>query len=188
MVMMKMNNQKYWEERQASNYRKNEKSILAFHKELVSSFEKAKKEIQRAINEFYVRYADNNGISYTKAQDLLSKEEIGELKDYIAQVYATMGTRDINVINKSIRARVTRYEALQKQIEAILNVLYEVEYKEGGIEKFKEVYKNSYYNTLYNIDVFNGFHNEFSILNIRDVETLIEYPFVSKSYLNSLLH
>lgn len=184
--MMKMNNQKYWEERQALNYSNNEKSIIAFHKELVSSFEKAKKEIQKVINEFYIRYADNNGMSYSKAQELLPKEEIGELKDYITQVYATMGTKDINVINKSIRARVTRYEALQKQIEAIIDVLYEVDYKENGIEKFKEIYKNSYYNTLYNIDVFNGFHTEFSILDIRDIETLIEYPFNGANYSNRL--
>lgn len=184
--MMKMNNQKYWEERQALNYSNNEKSIIAFHKELVSSFEKAKKEIQKVINEFYIKYADNNGMSYSKAQELLPKEEIGELKDYIAQVYATMGTRDINVINKSIKARVTRYEALQKQIEAIIDVLYEVDYKEDGIEKFKEVYKNSYYNTLYNIDIFNGFHTEFSILDIRDIETLIEYPFNGANYSNRL--
>lgn len=184
--MMKMNNQRYWEERQALNYRKNEKSIIAFHKELVSSFEKAKKEIQKVINEFYIKYADNNGMSYSKAQELLPKEEIGELKDYITQVYATMGTKDINVINKSIRARVTRYEALQKQIEAIIDVLYEVDYKESGIEKFKEIYKNSYYNTLYNIDIFNGFHTEFSILDIRDIETLIEYPFNGANYSNRL--
>lgn len=181
-----MNNQKYWEERQALNYSNNEKSIIAFHKELVSSFEKAKKEIQKVINEFYIRYADNNGMSYSKAQELLPKEEIGELKDYIAQVYATMGTKDINVINKSIRARVTRYEALQKQIEAIIDVLYEVDYKENGIENFKEIYKNSYYNTLYNIDIFNGFHTEFSILDIRDIETLIEYPFNGSNYSNRL--
>ena len=181
-----MNNQKYWEERQALNYSNNEKSIIAFHKELVSSFEKAKKEIQKVINEFYIRYADNNGMSYSKAQELLPKEEIGELKDYIAQVYATMGTKDINVINKSIRARVTRYEALQKQIEAIIDVLYEVDYKENGIENFKEIYKNSYYNTLYNIDIFNGFHTEFSVLDIRDIETLIEYPFNGANYSNRL--
>lgn len=181
-----MNNQKYWQERQALNYSNNEKSIIAFHKELVSSFESAKKEIQKIINEFYIKYADNNGMSYSKAQELLPKEEIGELKDYIAQVYATMGTKDINVINKSIRARVTRYEALQKQIEAIIDVLYEVDYKENGIQKFKEIYKNSYYNTLYNIDVFNGFHTEFSILDIRDIETLIEYPFNGANYSNRL--
>lgn len=181
-----MNNKKYWEERQTLNYSNNEKDIIAFHKELTSSFEKAKEEILRVINDFYIRYADNNGVSYRSSQEMLSREEIGELKDYIAQVYATMGTRDVNVINKSIKARITRYEALHEQIEAILDVLYNVDYKEGGIEKFKEIYKNSYYNTLYNIDIFNGFHSEFSILNIRDVEALIEYPFNGANYSNRL--
>lgn len=183
---MKMSNQKYWEERQALNYSNNEKEIIKFHKELKDSFEQSKKEIQKVINEFYVRYADNNGLSFTKAQELLSKEEIGELKDFINQVYATMGTKDINVINKSIKARVTRYEALQKQLEAIINVLYEIDYKDNGIEKFKEIYQNSYYNTLYNIDIFNGFHSEFSIVDLKDIENLIEYPFNGASYSDRL--
>ncbi|MDU4726385.1 minor capsid protein [Clostridium sp.] len=177
-----MNNQEYWEERQALNYSNNEKDIVDFYKDLISSFEKSKKEVQKVIKSFYLRYADNNGVSFGKAQELLSKEEIGELKDYIMQVYATMGIRDFNVINKSIKARITRYEALLKQIQAIIDVLYEVDYKERGIEKFKEIYKKSYYNTLYNIDVFNGFHTEFSILNIRDIETLVEYPFNGANY------
>lgn len=181
-----MSNKTYWEDRQASNYSNNEKDILLFYKELKERFEKANKEIQRVINDFYIRYADNNGVSYSAAQEMLSKEEIGELKDYIAKVYATIGTRDIDVVNKSIKARVTRYEALQKQIEAILDVLYEVDYKEAGVEKLKEIYKNSYYNTLYNIDIFNDFHTEFSILNIRDIEVLIEYPFNGANYSDRL--
>ncbi len=185
-MVTKMSNQKYWEERQALNYSKNEKEIIKFHKELKDTFEKSKKDIQRVINEFYVRYADNNGVSFTKAQELLSKEEIRELKDFINQVYATMGTKDINVINKSIKARVTRYEALQKQLEAIINVLYEIDYKDNGIEKFKEIYQNSYYNTLYNIDIFNGFHSEFSIVDLKDIENLIEYPFNGASYSDRL--
>lgn len=177
-----MNNQTYWEERQAANYSSNEKNIIDFHKELVDRFEQAKRKIQRVINDFYIRYADNNGVSFASAQEMLSKEEIGELKEFISQVYATMGTRNVEVINKSIKARITRYEAIQKQIEAILDVLYEVDYKQEGIEKFKEVYKNSYLNTLYNMDVFTGFHTEFSILNIRDIEVLLEYPFNGANY------
>lgn len=181
-----MNNRKYWEERQALNYISGEKEILSFYKELEKSFIQAKREIESVINDFYIRYADNNGVSFTKAQQLLDKQEIGELKDYIKQVYASMGTRDVNVLNKSIKARITRYEALEKQIQAILYNLYDIQYKNSGINKLKEIYKNSYYNTLYNIDVFNGFHTEFSILNIRDIEALIDYPFNGANYSNRL--
>ena len=181
-----MNNRKYWEERQASNYISGEKEILSFYKELEKAFIQAKREIESVINDFYIRYADNNGVSYTKAQKLLEKQEIGELKDYIKQVYASMGTRDVNVINKSIKARITRYEALEKQIQSILDNLYDIQYKDGGINKLKEVYENSYYNTLYNIDIYNGFHKEFAQVNVRDIETLIKYPFNGSNYSDRL--
>lgn len=181
-----MNNRKYWEERQASNYISGEKEILSFYKELEKTFIQAKREIESVINDFYIRYADNNGVSYTKAQKLLEKQEIGELKDYIKQVYASMGTRDVNVINKSIKARITRYEALEKQIQSILDNLYDIQYKDGGINKLKEVYENSYYNTLYNIDIYNGFHKEFAQVNVRDIETLIKYPFNGSNYSDRL--
>lgn len=181
-----MNNRKYWEERQASNYISGEKEILSFYKELEKAFIQAKREIESVINDFYIRYADNNGVSYTKAQKLLEKQEIGELKDYIKQVYASMGTRDVNVINKSIKARITRYEALEMQIQSILDNLYDIQYKDGGINKLKEVYENSYYNTLYNIDIYNGFHKEFAQVNVRDIETLIKYPFNGSNYSDRL--
>lgn len=181
-----MNNRKYWEERQASNYISGEKEILSFYKELEKAFIQAKREIESVINDFYIRYADNNGVSYTKAQKLLEKQEIGELKDYIKQVYASMGTRDVNVINKSIKARITRYEALEKQIQSILDNLYDIQYKDGGINKLKEVYENSYYNTLYNIDIYNGFHKEFAKVDVRTIEELIKYPFNGANYSDRL--
>lgn len=181
-----MNNRKYWEERQASNYIYGEKEILSFYKELEKAFIQAKREIESVINDFYIRYADNNGVSYTKAQKLLEKQEIGELKDYIKQVYASMGTRDVNVINKSIKARITRYEALEKQIQSILDNLYDIQYKDGGINKLKEVYENSYYNTLYNIEIYNGFHKEFAQVDVRTIEELIKYPFNGANYSDRL--
>jgi len=177
-----MKSSEYWKKRQSSNYEYGEKDVIYFYKELEKSFNQAKREIEMIINDFYVRYSENNKINYLEAKKLISQEEIKSLKYFINKVYKTVGIKDKEVINISLKARITRYEALQKQIEAVINALYEVDYKEGGIEKLKEVYKNSYYNTLYNIDVFNGFHTEFSILNIRDVETLIEYPFNGANY------
>lgn len=177
-----MNNRQYWEERQSLNYISGEKEIVSFYKELEKAFIQAKREIESVINDFYIRYADNNGVSYAKAQKLLEKQEIGELKDYIKQVYASMGTRDVNVINKSIKSRITRYEALEKQIQSILDNLYDIQYKDSGINKLKEVYENSYYNTWYNIDVYNGFHKEFAQVDVRTIEELIKYPFNGASY------
>ena len=177
-----MNSNEYWKKRQLENYKEREKDVLYFYKNLENAFNQSKREIEMIINDFFVRYSENNKISYSDAKKLISKEEIKTLNYFINKVYKSIGVKDNEIINISLKARISRYEALQKQIEAILDVLYEIEYKQGGIETFKEIYKNSYYNTLYNMDVFTGLHSEFSILNIRDIETLIEYPFNGINY------
>lgn len=177
-----MNSSKYWEKRQLENYKDREKDILYFYKNLEDAFNQSKREIEMIINDFFIRYSENNKISYWDAKKMISKEEIKTLNYFINKVYKSVGMKDKEIINISLKARISRYEALQKQIEAILDILYGIEYKQGGIEKFKEVYKNSYYKTLYNVDIFNGFHTEFSALNIRDIETLIEYPFNGANY------
>lgn len=181
-----MNNQKYWEERQALNYVDGEKEIISFYKDLEKAFIQAKREIQTVLNDFYIRYADNNGLSYSMAQEELSKSEIGELNNFIQKAYATMGNRDQDVINKSIKARITRYQALEKQLEAILDNLYNIQYKENGGNKLKDVYMNSYNRTWYNIDVYNGFHSEFAQVDVRTMEELIKYPFNGANYSDRL--
>lgn len=177
-----MNSSDYWKKRQLKNYKNGEKDIIYFYKGLETAFEQAKREIEMVVNDFYIRYSKNNKISYSDAKKVISKEEIKTLNYFINKIYKSIGINNKEINNISLKARISRYEALQKQIEAILDVLYEVDYKEGGIEKFKEVYRNSYYNTLYNIDIFNGFHTEFSILNIRDIEVLVDYPFNGANY------
>ena len=69
----------YWEQRQELNYLAGEKKDNEYYKGLQESFEQAKKEIQSVINNFHIRYAKENKVSYTEAQKLLDKAEIGEL-------------------------------------------------------------------------------------------------------------
>ena len=183
---MSKNSAAYWGKRQAQTYKAGEKKIDSFYRDLRKVFNQAKEEIEEVIKDFYIRYADNNGLSYTMAQKELSKREIKGLEDFIRHVYATMGTRDREVINKSIKARVTRYEALQMQIEAILDNLYDYHFKVEGEETLKDIYKSSYERTWYNIDIYNGFHKEFAQIPVRDIEQLILYPFNGANYSDRL--
>jgi len=76
----------------------------------------------------------------------------------------------------SIKARITRYQALEKQIDAILQRLYALEYEYKGKELLKEVYTDAYYRTWFNIDQYHGFHREFAQINPRTIDALIKYP------------
>lgn len=172
-----MTGAQYWQKRQEQKYLAGEKQIDDYYRGLKKSFEQAKKEIQDVINSFYWRYAEENGLTFTAAQQQLSKAEIGELDDFIAKVNENMGKYDQELNNMSIKARITRYEGLQKQIDAALQQLYSIDYEASGAGKLKDVYSDSYYQTWFNIDQYHGFHQNFSQVDAKAIDELISYPF-----------
>jgi len=103
--------------------------------------------------------------------------ELGELQEYIDLVNESIGKYNLKLTNMSIKARITRYQALEKQIDAILQRLYALEYEYKGKELLKEVYTDAYYRTWFNIDQYHGFHQEFAQINPRTIDALIKYPF-----------
>ena len=167
----------YWAKRQELRYLAGEKKINSYYKGLESSFEQAKKEIQSVINDFYIKYAKENKVSFADAQLLLSREEIRGLNEFISRVNESMGEYDLALNNMSIRARITRYQALEKQLDATLQRLYSIDYQIKGEDLLKDVYEDSYYRTWYNSDVYTGFHAEFAQVDPKTIEELIKYPF-----------
>lgn len=176
----------YWEERQEQTFLAGEKTVNEYYKGLERSFEQAKKEIQQTIDLFYAKYADNNGVSFTKAQMLLDREEIGALREFIERVNETMGEYDQELTNMSIKARITRYEALKKQIDVTLQKLYAIDYEHGGKSMLKDLYTDTYYRNWYSADVYTGFHFQFAQVEPLTVETLINYPFNGANYSDRL--
>lgn len=172
-----MSHESYWKKRQEERFLQGEKSIEEYYSRLKKAFEQAQKEIQFVINDFYAQYAKENKISYTEAQKRLSKAQVGKLRDYIAKVNETMGTYNLELSNMSIKARVTRYEALKMQIDAILQYLYAIDYEIEGAKSLMHIYEDNYQQMWYNFDIYNGFHSEFAQINPMDVEQLISYPF-----------
>lgn len=176
-------NKKYWEDRQEQKYLASEKMVNDYYRELKKSFEQAKKEIEKVIHDFVMRYGvENESPSYADAMLKLNKTEIGDLQAFIDKVNEHMGEYDLEVSNMSIRARITRYQAIQKQIDALLQELYGVKYQHNGEEKLKDVYSDAYYRTWFNIDAYHGFHQEFSQISANTVEELIKYPFNGEDY------
>lgn len=174
---MSKKNKSYWKGRQEQKYLAGEKKVNDYYRGLKRSIEQAKREIQSVINDFYMRYAKENKLSFAEAQIRLNRMELGELQDFIDKVKANMGKYNLELENMSIRARITRYQALEKQIDALLQELYSLEYELKSQELLKEVYTDSYYRTWFNIDQYHGFHQEFAQVNPQTIDELIRYPF-----------
>lgn len=176
----------YWEKRQEEMYKAGEMQVNQYFTRLEKAFNQAKRELQKTIEAFYFRYAKENGLSYAEAQKRLNAAELGDLQDYIGLVMQNIGKYNQTVNNLSIKARITRYQALEAQIDAILRQLYAVDYEAMAEQTMQEVYEESYYQTWYNIDQYRGFHSEFAQVEPRAMQTLLEYPFNGAAFSSRL--
>jgi SPP1 gp7 family putative phage head morphogenesis protein len=167
----------YWQERQELKYLSGEQKVNDYYAGLKKSFEMAKRDIQYVINGLTLRYSIANNMTYADSMKALNKKEIGELKDFIDRVAQNIGKYDLKLENMSVKARITRYEAMLMQVDALLQELYAVEYQHKGEELLKDVYSDSYYRSWYNIDQYHGFHQEFAQVSTQAIEELITYPF-----------
>lgn len=176
----------YWEKRQEAMYRAGEQTVNEYYSKLEKAFNQTRRELQKTIEGFYFQYAEENGLSYAAAQKRLDKQELGELQDFIDLSMQNIGRHNQTVNNMSIKARITRYQALEAQVDATLRQLYAVDYQAVAEQTMKDVYKDSYYRTWYNIDQMHGLHSAFAQVAPGSVEKLLEYPFNGANFSSRL--
>lgn len=176
----------YWEKRQEAMYKAGEMQVNQYFSRLEKAFNQTKRELQKAVESFYFRYAEENGLSYAAAQIRLDKAELGELQDFIDLAMKHIGKYNQDVNNMSIKARITRYQALEAEVDAMLRQLYAVDYQSAAGQAMKDVYAEAYYRTWYGIDQYRGFHSAFSQVDPQTVESLLEYPFNGANFSSRL--
>ena len=143
-------NSKYWQKRfeqlEESRYKINDK----VRQEVEREYERAIKRIEKEIRVFYHKFADNNGVTYSRAKKMLNARELKEFKwdvwEYIekAQENAIEGNWIKELENASIRFRISRLEALELKIRAIVNDM-----ENTVLEKVDNHITNSYQSTYY---------------------------------------
>lgn len=139
---MATNNRDYWAERALT--RENEAYLRGANLsgKMFREYEAAAKSIRRQIDSFYSKYAGKYGLTYDQAVRLLNRKEFQEWKaalgDYVATIKATTDPSVKAVLKAQLDAlsansSISRLEALQGQIDLILNDLWK-----RGVEQMKE--------------------------------------------------
>lgn len=173
----------YFEERNIELYLKNEQTVAQYYYKLEKAFIRSKNEIQRTIESFYTRYAKENGLSYYESQMVINSAEIMELREFIEHSLNNIDNKYSKSLElASLRHRISRYEALQMQIDAMLTSLYSKDYEEASIDKLKHIYTNTYEMGRFNIDKLRGYGKAFSTIDENSLVKLIQYPFNGASF------
>ncbi|MCQ2581912.1 MAG: minor capsid protein [Alphaproteobacteria bacterium] len=171
----------YWNKRmeilEQSRYDGN---VQSYH-EIENIYRKQMAEMQKEINAWYARFANNNEINLADARKLLDAKELEELKwnveDYIK--YGTENALDPKWIkqleNASARYHISRLEALQLQIQQRAESVMAAE-QDVVDERVREVYSENYYHTAFEIQRGIGIGWDLERLDERRIDNVISKP------------
>lgn len=186
---MKYNN--YWTKRQEERLKLVEKitndNILSLKKNL----ENVARNLEREIRDIYIKYADDNNLSYQKAIQEVSKTELKNLKAdleyYIENAKNNATSKRKELQRLSSKARISRLDAYKAKIimyaDSIENLLLS-----ETINALNEIYKESYLYTMYSMDNINqvGPIAKFNMPNDKIIKSLLTYPWSGKNYSEKL--
>lgn len=178
------NNEAYWTERALKRAEEAYLHDAALTAKLFQEYESAAKAIKREISAFYSKYAGKYGLTYDQAVRLLNRKEFQEWKaslaeyvDYIATIQdpkvKALLTAQLDAL--SANSSISRLEALQGQIDLILNDLFD-----KGVAQMKNQFGDDfvegYYKKCYDLQSRAGFFNEIAKIDYAAIENVVSYP------------
>lgn len=179
-----MRNKEYWAARALQ--RENEAYLrgAGLSAKMFQEYETAAKAIRREIDGFYSKYAGKYGLTYDQAVRLLNRKEFQEWKAsldaYVAQIAQTTDAHARALLTAQLDAlsansSISRLEALQGQIDLILNDLFDKGVAQMK-EEFGDAFIEGYYKQCYDIQSRAGFFNEIAKIDTAQVEAAVSYP------------
>ena len=169
----------YWQKRVLEAAARQDEALAKALPELLAHMQDARRSLEKEINAFYTRYATNNKVTLADAQKVLSLSELadfkGDLKTFRKLARQSIGTFNLEVDNLSVKARITRLEALLAQVDAILQNCYQqqralIEGTAGALAQ------EQYLHALYDIEQYTGFQFPYSQLSSTRIAKMLAMP------------
>lgn len=174
----------YWQERFMEEEERVNKDARAYSKRIEQQYDIALRNIERDINDWYLRIAKNNNVSLLEAKRMLSAKELAEFKWSVKEYIKAGETNAISPIwlkeleNASARVHISRLEALKIQIQNEVEGIYGVRDKEMQNYLIR-TYGETYYHTAYEIQKGNGVGWSLNRLDTNKVNTIIHKPWAA---------
>lgn len=179
-----MQNSEYWEKRfillNEMLLQKGENYFKSAQKSYVDVME----NIEKDINDFYMKFAHENNITFQQAKQILTTSERQAFQMKLEE-YIKYGSKNglskewmKKLKNASTVHRITRLQALQYQFRQQIEKLEAI--KEYGLTNtLKDIYKEGYYRTAYEIQRASGIGSAFSRIDERKIEKVLAKPWAA---------
>lgn len=154
---------------------------MAYYKDVQEQFRQASSSLQKDIERWYRRLADNNEISYAEAKKLLKGCELEEFKWTVEQ-YIKAGEENAldqrwmkQLENASARYHIDRLEAMNLQIGQHAELLF-TQYEDGMTDFLQKDYTEQFYRTAYEVSKGTGVGFNLAKPDMRKIDVLVKHP------------
>lgn len=168
----------YWEKRQTELMRRLEKGTENTINSLIDAYERTTKSINKEIAKIFNKYATDGKLTEKEALKLLSIKETKQFYDDLLEQINTIDNVDIKrkLLAKynapAYNYRISRYEALQQNIDIELKKLANIEQQITEI-RYVDTINETYYRNIFNTQQNLGFAFSFSQMDNRTIKLLL---------------
>lgn len=179
-----MNNRDYWQKREEEKLNKGIKDCNKLAKELEQHYKLASKQIEKEINNLFEKYARDNQLTYAEATKYLTSDEFKiwrtDIKGYLKMIEDNPEVLlELNTL--AMKSRITRWEALQYEIDKILNELTQTAV-ESTTELLTDTLEDNYNRNVFNISKNAGYLANFSGINQKTINKILSYEWSGNNY------
>lgn len=173
-----MKNSEYWQKRFEELEDRRTKDAAAYYKDVEKQYRIAQNNIERDIERWYQRLADNNGISYAAAKRLLNKNELAEFK-WSVEEYIKKGKENAvnqkwmkELENASARVHISQLEAMKTAIQQHNEILF-TQLKTGLTNHLSETLEDTFYRNAFEIAKGTGVGSVVPYLDTKKIEQVL---------------
>lgn len=185
-----MNNQEYWKKRAEEIADLEFKKVDEYNLKMKLEYQEALHSLQKDIELFYLRFAQNNEISLIETKRILDSNQLEEFKMDLAE-FTKKAKNNKNLqwekelVNVSLKVRISRLEALQTRIRNEIEGLYHKQ-EEEGTQLINDTYEDTYYRNIYNIQTGTGIGVDFAKPDNASLDKAINEKWLGSNYSDRL--
>ena len=192
-----MNDKEYWIKRANQRFLMGEKTASELLTTMKTVYNNSLKDINKEIEAFYGRYAENNNLTITEVNKRLDPKQLKSAKEEIKKYYDKInelarnsdGSVDVKLLRQykdelrlqSAKAYMSRLEELKLNLKNI-TVNLGIEESKAYYQTLSKIYDDTYKRVNYDFDKFLGWSAGFEGLNYKKLNSAIHQQWLGENY------
>lgn len=181
-----MNNQKYWENRAVWRMYEDMQKAEETADDIAKVYLKSSRWLQLEIEGIFEKYMTKHKLSETEARDLLNSMNsttVQEMLQKLKNGESDQTKKDLlaELEAPAYQARISRLADLQRQIDAVMQTVYQQE-QQVSTAFYESLAENAYYQSVFEIQKRTGLAFGFSHIDQKQIDRVLSMNWSGKHY------